>query len=387
MDTRNSWSEYCRTTGALKGEATTQNINLVSTACPHGLTWKNNYVATRKAAVQPKAYQDTSNDIDNCIQIGASGEWCDEAKAIIENAGIRDEYMDNFRNSLQKISVIREVELEIGETISADPVMLTSKDELYKNSSLTYTAKSSDNSVVKIENDRIVAVDSGETTITYEVVENGILYTAKTVVTVPFEADYIDDLSAYRMSFENGGSLRIMKSGVGYYNAQEVSATTNGNETIQIVKNPVGAGKVVKFDIAGDMSGSASTMALAADTTATSKKVATATLKPGETITYTFKYYWAQEMSGDNAPAFCIYDVQSGQFATGTDFKIEANRWHKAVLTYTNNTGASIELGNSQIRFCGANLPKTTWTAKTITDGTTYGARTVYIDSVTATIK
>lgn len=387
MDVRNSWAENCRTTGSEKGSAGAQNINITSNIRPHGLIWKNNYSATRKSKVQPKGYSDSSNDIDSCILIGSSGDWCDEAKQIIAQAGIRDEYMGNFRYGLRKLDVIDEVTLKPDESISAIPALLTEKNQGYKNNSLTYAAESSDTAVAKVEDGRIKAVDPGTAVITYKVVENGILYTAKTTVNVSFEEDYIADLSAYRMSFENGGSLRLMKAGVGYFNIQESTSTTNGTETFQIVANPDGSGKVAKIDLAGSLSGDASSIALSKNTASNSTGIAKGVLLPGETITYTFRYYWAQEMESSNGPQFCVYNTTGGIFSTGTDFKTEANKWHLATFTYTNNTNANIDIGNAQIRFCGANAPARTWKAKTITDGTTYGARTVYIDNVTATIK
>lgn len=387
MDVRNSWEENCRTTGSLKGTASTQNINLTSTARPHGLVWKNNYAATRKSQVQPKAYQDSSNDIDLCIMIGASGDWCDEAKEIMANAGIRDAYRDNFRYGLREIDVIDEVEIKAGESLSAMPTLLTAKNEGYKSNSLYCTATSSDETVAIINDGRIEAVGQGEATITYEVVENGVLYTAKTLVSVSAVAEYISDLTKYYMSFENGGSLRLMVAGKGYYNVQEGADTTNGSETFRIVANPKGYGKVVKLDLAGTMAGDASTVALSTNTAANSTGHAKATLPAGATVTYTFKYYWPEEMESSNGPQFCIYNATGGIFATGTDFKTEANKWHTAVLTYTNDKNTSIDIGNAQIRFCGANAPLRTWKLKNITDGTTYGARTVYIDNVTATIE
>jgi|GEM_PF-2114900 len=386
MDVRDSWSEEEEVLGIVRPEAKAQNINISDNYRPHGLVWKNNYAATRDAYVTTKASLDSSNDIDNCIMIGSSGDWCDEAKAIMANAGIRDEYKNNFRYRLGELSVIEEVELNPGESISAAPAFLTAKNEGYKNNSLTYTARSSDPDVAKVEGGRIVAVADGSAIITYEVVENGVLYTAQTIVTVPIGDDYIADLSAYRMSFENGGSLRMSKDG-NYYNVQEATATTNGNETFQIVANPNGGGKVVKLDLVGSLGGNGSSIALTKNTASASTGEASASLPAGATITFTFKYYWAQEMDASNNPAFCIYNSTGSKFATGTDFKTEAGKWHRAVLTYTNDTGAAISLGNAQIRFCGANDPSKTWKAKTITDGTTYGARTVYIDNVTATIK
>jgi len=103
MDVRNSWSETEEVLGVERGLAGTQNINITANNRPHGLVWKNNYVATRGAMVQEKAKLDSSNDIDNCIQIGSSGDWCDEAKSIMANAGIRDEYKDNFRYGLREL--------------------------------------------------------------------------------------------------------------------------------------------------------------------------------------------------------------------------------------------------------------------------------------------
>lgn len=392
MDTRNTWSEYEEVLDVVRGTALTQNINITANVRSHGLTWKNNYVATRGAKVQEKAYLDPTNDIDNCIQIGASGDWCDEAKEIIATAGIRDEYKDNSRSGLRKLSLIDSIELEIGETITLTPAMLTTKSDAYKNNSLRITAISSDDTIVSVDGDRITGEDSGIATITYEVVENGVLYTAELEVSVAMEEDYIEDLSAYRMSFENGGSLRLMKPNVGYFNVQEASATTNGSETFQIVANPKGSGKVVKLDLVGSLTGDGSSIALSVNTASNSTGEARATLKPGETITYTFKYYWAQAMSADNNPAFCVYNATGKVFAGGTSFKTEANKWHKAVLTYTNDTDADILLGNAQIRFCAPNNPAKTWTVAGhsgyVKGGTSdFGARTVYIDSVTATIK
>ena len=275
-------------------------------------------------------------------------------------------------------------------------MLSVSKDELYKNNSLTYNVISSDESAVEIIDDKIVKTGDGDATITYEVVENGVLYTAKTEVTGIPVPDYYADLSAYSMGFEDGGSISLTIPSKGYPIVRESEAITNNTETIQIVQNPKGAGKVMKLDIIATSAGDNSTISLTtskntSDIWAGTSKAA-GTIPAGGTITYTFRYYWAQEMSAINNPAFCIYHSTGGVFATGSDFKTEAGKWHTAVLTYTNTSSEPINVGSIQLRMCAANNPAKTWTVAGhsgyVQNGTSdFGDRTIYIDSIKATIE
>ena len=184
-DNSNIWGEYDVTSGNWKGPSGWMNVNLSATNFSHGLLWHTNYAINTKYYVGGTAAADSSNRFDTAIFTDpVTGEWCDEAKAIIANAGIEAEYLDNFKSGLQKVNVIKELNMNAGETFSNIPRYTTSKRETYKSNELTYLATSSDSSVASISNGVITAKSAGTATITYTVIENGVMYKGKTEVTV-----------------------------------------------------------------------------------------------------------------------------------------------------------------------------------------------------------
>lgn len=206
------------------------------------------------------------------------------------------------------------------------------------------------------------------------------------------KSEYYTTLHNYYVGFENGaGPLCIMKPNVGYPVAQS-TVVTNGSSTMQVVNNPNGSGKVLKYDMISTARGDDQFLRMSKSTGtgnwAGYDNKLSGSVPVGSTITYTFKYYWAQEMKMDNSPAFCIYDGV-GKYATGTDFSGTAGVWHTATLTYTNETNAAASVNWPQLRFCAPNDAGKTWTVAEgnhtgfVNNGTSdFGNRTIYIDDI-----
>lgn len=206
------------------------------------------------------------------------------------------------------------------------------------------------------------------------------------------KSEYYTTLHNYYVGFENGaGPLCIMKPNVGYPVAQS-TVVTNGSSTMQVVNNPNGNGKVLKYDMVSAARGDDQFLRMSKSTGtgnwAGYDNKLSGSVPVGSTITYTFKYYWAQEMKMDNNPAFCIYDGV-GKYATGTDFSGTAGVWHTATLSYTNETNAAESVNWPQLRFCAPNDAGKTWTVAEgnhtgfVNNGTSdFGNRTIYIDDI-----
>ena len=162
------------------------NVNLSAEKFSHGLLWHTNYAINTKYYLGSIAAADTSSRFDNAIYTDSvTGEWCDEAKAIIANAGIEEEYKDNFSKGLQKIEVINELKLNIGETFSNVPRLVTSKRSTYKNNELSYMVYSSNSSVATVSDEGIITAKSaGAAKIIYTVIENGTMYKSESNVIV-----------------------------------------------------------------------------------------------------------------------------------------------------------------------------------------------------------
>lgn len=188
MDISNSWGEYDRTLLDTTGNnrwlnpANSQMVHLTSNARNHGIVWQNNYSYQNRFYVTDTAKRDSSNMINNAIE-NKFGNWCSVALNIIEKAGITSEYSDNFRFGLRKIAVPEKIALSKGSTTDISYGLRTSKDTTY-NQNLECVVKSSDESVVKIVNNKIHAVNKGNAVLTYSVKENGIIYEATTQITV-----------------------------------------------------------------------------------------------------------------------------------------------------------------------------------------------------------
>lgn len=189
VDLSTSWGEYDRsvtdsTTGQLRWlePSKVQFIHITSNARNHELIWKNNYANTDTHYVTAGAKNDSSNHIEYPIA-NRFTNWCDEAIEIIDNAGLEEEYKDNFKFGLRKIAVPENMTLDNGTSHPVTYSLRTAKNTLY-NSNLECVVSSDNESVIRITDNKIQAVGVGSAVVTYCVVENGILYTARTTVTV-----------------------------------------------------------------------------------------------------------------------------------------------------------------------------------------------------------
>lgn len=189
VDLSNTWGEYDRivtdsTTGELRWLAPSrvQMVHITSNARSHDLVWRNNYANTNTNYITTTAKNDASNKISTAT-INKFTIWCDEAAQVINNAGIEQEYKDNFKFGMREIVVLDNITLEKGTEQTLSYSLRSEKNTIY-NSTLQCEISSDDESVVKIVGDKIQAAGVGSAVITYSVVENGVLYTAQTTVNV-----------------------------------------------------------------------------------------------------------------------------------------------------------------------------------------------------------
>ena len=163
------------------------NVNITDAAYrDRNLIWRNNY-STLKLIFTPyrATHPDSGNSFEGSNYLDeTTGMWPAAAYTIIDEAGITDEYKDNFRYGLQDLRVVEEVGLSAGESFTNTPCMMGSKDTKYKSNGLVINVTSSNEAVATADIDTITAVAAGTAVITYSVIENGIIVKATTTVTV-----------------------------------------------------------------------------------------------------------------------------------------------------------------------------------------------------------
>ncbi len=162
------------------------NVNISSAAyVDRYLTWTDNYATFKKIYTPYYATHSSSNNSFEAIYLDEeTGMWPAEAYTIIANAGITDEYKDNFKFGLQDIIVADKVTLSAGETFANTPCLTGIKDAKYKSNDLVISVSSSNEAVATATVDEISAVGTGTAVITYSVIENGVIAKATTTVTV-----------------------------------------------------------------------------------------------------------------------------------------------------------------------------------------------------------
>lgn len=212
-------------------------------------------------------------------------------------------------------------------------------------------------------------------------------------------------LDGYEMNFENGSSL-AMYTGRYYYNLSETEQTSGSGETVtkaQLVADPTnGTNTVAKIKMSSTSYGSVGALRFSNSTEADANVPTAGTKIPdGSRIVYTFRYYLPQTVKDKNvfgdteySPGFCVYNsTESGniKFATSAaHLETEANKWHTAVLSYTNDTGVSEVVDYAMLRFEGDNATGTSkytqWTAEDhngfdpVSNTYDLGERTIYFD-------
>lgn len=203
------------------------------------------------------------------------------------------------------------------------------------------------------------------------------------------DSETIANMSGYYMGFESGsGSISVMDGG--YWNIGSTLRAV-GNRTYQVVESPTNDGKSLKVTM-GDTDGFDLAMRLSSTTTSgqwDGMNGPSMVVPAGATVTLTFKYYWAQEMSSETNPGFCISTTNGDFSMEGTTFDTTAYQWNTATLSYTNETKATQDFSGKGlwIRFYRMGQNSTVWKKKTLASGeTTNGARTVYLDDFSGKI-
>ena len=133
VDLSTAWGEYDRSIidastseGRWLEPCKVQFIHITSDARKHELIWRNNYANTDTRYVTARAKNDSSNHIDYPI-VNKFTNWCDDAIEIINNAGLEEEYRDNFRFGLRKILVPEDITLTKGKTLPISYSLRTEK--------------------------------------------------------------------------------------------------------------------------------------------------------------------------------------------------------------------------------------------------------------------
>lgn len=203
------------------------------------------------------------------------------------------------------------------------------------------------------------------------------------------KADQISNMSGYYMGFESGsGSVSVMDGG--YWNIGSTLRTV-GNRTYQVTESPTDNGKALKITM-GDTDGWDLGMRITSKTSSgqwDGNSTPATVIPKNATLTLTFKYYWAQEMSSETNPGFSIATTNGDFSMTGATFDTTANQWNTATLIYTNDTGATIDLSSKAlwIRFYRMGEEGTVWKKAKLASGETKnGARTVYLDDFSGKI-
>ena len=184
MDARNTWGSY-DLAGTWHNPSRTQNLNMVNNSYASYMIWRNNYHTNSYHRVNVEASADATNEIETPILLeGATGMWPAEVLAIMENAGIQDEYKGNFRYRLQEIKATETLTMNVGDSITGTPELLTGKNTAYSSAGLSYTITSSNEKVIAVSGNTITAVKKGTAIVTYTAIENGMVKQASTEVAV-----------------------------------------------------------------------------------------------------------------------------------------------------------------------------------------------------------
>lgn len=374
------------------------------------ITTENNYSQADYAYVKDQMNQQESS-IEPTKMI--SGELPEAAKKIVNGAGIRSEYRDNFDLTGPKTLATgdRWMSLELNTPTDSELMVLGDYNTKYDLSDYEIEWWIDDPEAVTIdENGMLTAHKKG----TYEaeafVFLNGLWQSKHFLLVCGEEVDeeILNDkyssLNDYAMSFENGASTAIYTNS--WKNAT-TSEQSNGNETIQLTKDPLNKNNtVLKLTLASSFNGGSTNIRLSKTTSKWSAGAATGTIPAGGSITYSFRYYLPQEMESkftyngkEYVPGFCIVNPtnKTTKFAISSEsLATSSGKWHKATLTYTNNTNAEQPIDYATLRCSGDNLDGMEKFKNWIVAGHSgynpetatadYGERTIYFDDFRVTV-
>jgi len=189
VDLSNTWGEYHKYTNRWNDPADWCNIGMHEPYSNNGgyyhyVQYTNNYSTANDRLIHHVSQADSTVIKDSAILLNDDGSWPQGALDIMANAGIEEEYRNNFEYGLQTMKVLENVTLSVGSSITNTPYFVTTKGEQYKNKDLVVSVTSSNENVATATKDKITAHSSGTATITYTVIENRLKTTVTTKVTV-----------------------------------------------------------------------------------------------------------------------------------------------------------------------------------------------------------
>lgn len=217
-------------------------------------------------------------------------------------------------------------------------------------------------------------------------------------------------LNDYTMDFENGSSINVGgNAGAGRANVT-TTETGNANRKAQLIEEPGNpSNTVLKIWLASHMAGEGEgkrtgqttiydfSMNLSKSTASTT--LATGSIPPGATWTFTFDYYLPEEMESSNNPTITFYHKRNS--ATKHIDPLTApstvhQTWHTVTMQYTNNSNTTEEI---DLTYCGFRLQgssdvatpwKRSWALKGYTNSTAtnyeFGDRSMYFDNFRSVI-
>lgn len=153
--------------------------------------WIHVWTTTIHDNVYTDNYSTTLNSLyngTNCVfedpTLLVSGEWPDEAVAIMEKSGVQPNYHQYMNFGIQRIENIDSFTMSVGQSSRNYPVCLTTKNAAYSLNGVETYVQSSNPEVASVEGNMIHANSAGTAEITYYFLEQGILHTSTTTVTV-----------------------------------------------------------------------------------------------------------------------------------------------------------------------------------------------------------
>ena len=135
----------------------------------NNIHYSNNYSTTTA-----KLNNGTDIDFEEPLYY-PNADWPQEARTLISESGIRENYRDNFRFGLQEVYTAEEITVEQGSTAGIYFVPTTSKKLFYDATGLTCVYRSKNPEIATVNTNGIITgVSVGTAKIELVFVENGI---------------------------------------------------------------------------------------------------------------------------------------------------------------------------------------------------------------------
>lgn len=139
------------------------------------------------------------------------GNWPDEAKQIMEEAGVKAPYKNLFPDKLQELKAPEKAMISIDETKPMELAAITRKEKAYDLSQIKGYYESSDESIVKVdENGNMTGVSRGTADVTAYFVVDEIIISATTTVACDIS---VSDMDLIESGKDTKDIVEILKIG------------------------------------------------------------------------------------------------------------------------------------------------------------------------------